>query len=383
MRVAQVIDEVRLAGGAERLQVSFAEATRHADIDITVLTLHENEPAAARELEDLGVRVVAFPARRFADARRAAKLTRYLRQEHFDVLHTHLVRSTILGIPAARAAGIPTVATLHNMKQIRGRRRWLGPMETWVLRHLTQRVISVGWETARVHSERLQHRYIDVIPNGVAPIAKIEQSEREAIRRELEVPEGASLIMAVGRLTSDKGHSDLFRAVLDLAQGPHEVHLRVAGMGSYGPTLEAEIAALGLSKQVRLLGLRRDVSRLLAASDLYASGSLTEALPVATLEAMAAGLPIVATDVGDVARVVTEDVGVLVPPGQPLLIAQAIARALDSPSLRAAQSIAARRRVSEHFCSQVWASRHLDLYRELGGLNGHVLPRVGEDRQCA
>jgi glycosyltransferase involved in cell wall biosynthesis len=383
VRIVQVIDELRLAGGAERLQVSFADAVRGKDVDVTVLTLHENELAAEQELEALGVHVVPFPARRFADVRRAARMARYLREQHFDVLHTHLVRSTILAIPAARAAGIPTVATLHNMKKVRGRRRWLGPMESWVLRHLTNRVISVGWETARVHGERLGNRQIDVIPNGVAPIATLEPPERQAIRRELGVPEGTPLLLAVGRLNKDKGHSDLFRSLLELGAGPDAPHLRIAGMGGYEETLQAEIEAMGLSGRVQLLGLRRDVPRLLAASDVYVSGSLTEALPVATLEAMAAGLPIVATDVGDVARVVTKDVGVLVPAGDPLAIAAALRETIASPSLRASQSAAGRARVSEHFCSKVWATRHLDLYRELGQRNGTIVASPVETRECA
>jgi len=384
VRIAQIIDELRLAGGAERLQVSFAEAVRAEDVELTILTLHENEPAATRELVERGVRVVPFPARRFADPRRAFRLARFMRAEHFDVVHTHLVRSTVLGIPAAHLAGIPTVATLHNMKKVRGRRRWLGPMETWVLRHLADRVIGVGWETARVHAERLGHRSIDVIPNGVAPIAALGQTERLAIRRELGVPDGAPLLLAVGRLNKDKGHSDLFRALLELDGGPLAPHLRIAGMGGHGEVLEAQIQAMGLSDRVRLLGLRRDVSRLLAASDVYVSASLTEALPVATLEAMAAGLPIVATAVGDVARVVTEDVGVLLPAGDPMAFAKALRHVLDSPGLRAAQSAAGRRRVTDHFCSKVWASRHLALYRELGGAHEPPEPQgTGEIRECA
>ena len=100
MRVVQIIDGLHSHGGAERLQILFAETAVDSDVELTVITLRESDPAVLKELESLGVRVISFPARRFWSPRRAIALLRFLRSEPFDVVHTHLVRATVLGVLA-------------------------------------------------------------------------------------------------------------------------------------------------------------------------------------------------------------------------------------------------------------------------------------------
>jgi glycosyltransferase involved in cell wall biosynthesis len=150
-----MIDRLRLVGGAERLQYSFAEAARDHDVDLTVLTLQPGDPEAEREVAALGARVVRFDSHRFGSLRRARALRRFLAEERFDVLHTHLVRSTILGAAIARTLDLPVVATIHNTKRNSRLPRALDLAEAFVLRHWTDRVIAVGWETARAHASRL------------------------------------------------------------------------------------------------------------------------------------------------------------------------------------------------------------------------------------
>jgi glycosyltransferase involved in cell wall biosynthesis len=137
------------------------------------------------------------------------------------------------------------------------------------------------------------------------------------------------------------------------------------GRGEQRNAIEAAIARLGLGDRVQLLGLRRDVPRLLAASDVFASAAAWEGMPVAVLEAMAAGLPIVATAVGDVPRVVDESCGTLVPPGRPDQLGAALDRVLADSGLRIRQGEAGRRRVARHFGAHAWSSRLIELYREM------------------
>jgi glycosyltransferase involved in cell wall biosynthesis len=375
MRVAQIIDGLRPAGGAERLQRSFAEAVRGQDIELTVVTLHQDDIEAERELEALGAKVVNFTARRFASARRALALQRFLKEERFDVLHAHLVRSTILGSLAARTVGMPMVATIHNTQRSNRLPRALDRAEAFALRHLTDRVIAVGWETARVHGGRLGGRAIEVIPNAVPLCEPLCPAERRKLRCELGVAGSTPLLVTVGRLHPQKAFPDLLRALVLLRDRGVEFQLRIAGAGRLEAELRREIKQLGLDGQVALLGLRRDVPRLLGASDVYVSSSSWEGLPVATLEAMAAGLPVVATAVGDVPQLVTADTGELVAPGDPDGLASSILRLIEDPGLRARQGAAARRRVAEHFGSDAWAHRILDLYRELCRSRGREASR--------
>jgi glycosyltransferase involved in cell wall biosynthesis len=365
MRVVQIIDELRASGGAERLQLTLAEALETSDVELTVLTLHDNDPEFEQALRDRGAHVASFPASRFGSARRAFRLARFLRSEHIDVLHTHLVRSTILGGIAGSLAGIPIVTTLHNTRHSLRLPRSLRVAETWVLKHLVDRVIAVGWETASAHAERLRDHEIDVIPNAVSPGEPQSPEEREKVRRELDVAPESLLVVSVGRLHPQKGFSDMLRAFAATAARFPNAELRIVGRGRLQRTLQAEIDALDLGGRVALLGLRRDVPRLLAASDVYLSTSIWEGLPVAILEAMAAGLPIVATRVGDVPHVVTGDAGTLVEASDVEGVSRALSGVLEDPELRRLRSQAALERVSEHFSRRAWGKRLLELYTQL------------------
>jgi L-malate glycosyltransferase len=378
MRVVQIIDGLHAFGGAERLQLLFAETVVDSNVQLTVVTLRQSDPAVVKQLESLGVRVLSFPARRFWSPRRAYQLLRFLRSEPFDVVHTHLVRATVLGVLLGRAAAISTVATLHNTRRNRRLRETLLLAENLVLRYAAHRVIAVGWETARVHRERLGGRSIDVIPNGVDAPFSLKPTERAQLRRELGVGPDELLVIAVGRLHPQKAFSDLLDAVDTVRAKGHPVQLRIAGVGPLESALQEQIASRDLGGHVRLLGLRRDVPQLLAASDVYASSAAWEGLPIAMLEAMAAGLPTVATAVGDVGRIVDDESGILVPPRSPDQLARALATILSDPDLRRAQGEVARRRVHLHHGARAWSRRVLALYEEM---RGEQKPEEG--RQCA
>lgn len=384
MRVVQIIDELRPSGGAERLQVSFAEAVRDSDVELTIVTLHKNDVASARELEALGARVVPFAASRFRSLRRAVLLVRFLRSGDFDVVHTHLVRSTILGCLAAWMAGIPSVATLHNTRRRVGMWGVLLLLEAWVLRHVTDKIVGVGWETARVHQRRVGERQIEVVPNAVGEPAQVDPSERDAVREELGIPREAPLVLAVGRLNKQKGFADLLRMFERVVATHANAYLVIAGNGSLHRELARRIAKSGLASRVQLLGLRRDIPRLLAAADVYVSAALWEGLPVAILEAMAAGLPVVATRVGDVARVVGPGMGTLVEPGDPEALFEALQPLLDDRALCRAQGEVGRAHVRQEFGQDAWAARLLGLYRDLGAPDACPDPAPStEEHRCA
>jgi L-malate glycosyltransferase len=367
VRVAQMIDRVHLSGGAERLQRTFAEAIEPHEVELTVITLREGLPESEAELRDLGVRVVSFPAKTFGDLRRARHVVRFVRKQRFDLLHAHLVRSTILAGIAGAASRTPVVATLHNTQ----RRSGVGPVlqaaERCVLRRVAKRVIAVGWETARAQRHALGGRAIDVIPNAVAEAPVLSARERVETRRELGVPDGAPLLITVARLVPQKAIPDLLHAFAQLPTRDPAPQLRIVGRGRLEDHLAREIPRLGLGDRAQLVGLRGDVPRLLASSDLYVSSSHWEGLPVAILEAMAAGLPVVATRVGDAPRALGVDSGVLVAPRDPEALARAISRLLADPIRLRELGTAGRTRARAEFGARAWAERHLALYAEVVG----------------
>jgi glycosyltransferase involved in cell wall biosynthesis len=365
MRVVQIIDGLRLAGGAERLQQTLVEATRPLGIDVTMVTMGSDEAASVREMEALGVRVVRFPARRFLSPGRALRLRRFLREERFDVAHTHLVRSTVLGAAAARSVGTPVVATIHNSMRNPRLSRALLSLEVHALRHWVDRVVAVGWETAAAHQTRLPGVPIEVLPNAVPAPEPIAADDRRKLRDELGADDEACLCVAVGRLARAKNFELLIDAFSDVVKVAPAAQLRIVGEGTERASLERRIRELDLGASVSLLGLRRDVEQILASSDVYASASIYEGLPLATLEAMQAALPVVATEVGDVPHVVTPDTGRLVAPGDRGGLVRELAALVDDESLRARLGEAGRARAEERFGTARWAERHLEIYSDL------------------
>ena len=139
----------------------------------------------------------------------------------------------------------------------------------------------------------------------------------------------------------------------------------IAGDGRDGEKIVSRIAEQGLGKAVHLLGHRADVPKILAASDVFVSSSLWEGLPLAILEAMAAGLPVVATEVGDVPQIVNAESGATVPPGNPAALAHGIASLLDDPIRARSLGACGRQRVEREFGIATWFDRHRALYARL------------------
>ncbi|MCB9422079.1 MAG: glycosyltransferase [Ardenticatenaceae bacterium] len=365
MRIAHIIDSLGW-GGAQKLLVTFAEAARQHDIALTIITLDNDYKDApfTSELENLDVRIVTFHAQRLLDLPRFIKLTRFLAQEKFDIVHTHLNYANILGTLACTITKTSTVATLHNVREgIESKLR--KKLELWIVKKLSGKIIVVGEQVAKARQPQFPGKILHVVPNAVESIPPLPKTERQALRTELTGNTARPLLISVGRLTPQKGVDDLLTAFAQVCRKHPQAALIIAGAGSIFDDLNTQIKSLGLENNAWLLGSRTDVPRLLGASDLFVSASHWEGLPVAMLEAMSAGLPVAATGVGDVPVVVTSCSGVVVPPHKPEQLAQAISDLLDKPEQLAVMGSAARERVNLHYSPSVWLNRLLALYDEV------------------
>ena len=182
------------------------------------------------------------------------------------------------------------------------------------------------------------------------------------------------MVGSLGRLHPQKGFSDLLTAFAQVRQRIPSVRLFVAGDGELRDDLEAQARSLGMAAVVTFAGVRADVSEVLAALDVFVLPSLWEGMPNAVLEAMASGLPVVATAVGGTPEVVVDGVtGLLVPPQDPGALAQAIGHLLRDPDLRRRMGRAGRRRVEEHFDVRETVRQVESLYETLLREKGRFL----------
>jgi glycosyltransferase involved in cell wall biosynthesis len=361
MHIVQMINALRI-GGAEKLVVTFARAARTKDIKLTVITLRANVPQVKQSVLETGAGVVELHHRKLFAPGRFYRLVRFLQQENVDIIHTHLAMANILGAASGWLAGIPVVTTLHNVSTGSENHAVRGPLESWLINHSVEQVIAVGQETAEAQKIRLGSKKIIVIPNAVEAPGETPASRIRALRQELGVAQESPLLLSVGRLEPQKGMDDLILAFKQLLVSYPDARLVVAGIGSLHAQLNREIQEAGLESKVQLLGLRDDVPELLAACDLFVSASRWEGLPVSVLEAMAAGKPVVATRVGDLPQVILEGMGVLVPPGNPEQLAEALRLVIADPRCAAIYGAAAREHVLKEYSASRWADRLLALY---------------------
>lgn len=358
MRIAHVLSSFGM-GGQERvaLDLAAAQVKRGHDVAaVSIAPLPHGELAARFEAE--GIRVLAAPKGEGFDAGLVGRLAKVLRDARIDVVHTHNPQPLAYGAPAGRLVRATVVHTKHGRNPERGRRLWLR-RATGHLAHAYVAVSEATADVARANRECVPSR-LHVIPNGVDLPAYAPSSEaRLAVRAELGIPPEAIVVGTVGRVSVEKDHALLVRAMGPLLGAA--TRLVVVGDGAEMTTVRR--VAEPFAPFVALPGMRHDVPRWLSAFDVFALSSRSEGLPLALLEAMAAGLPIVSTDVGGVAEVTLRgEAARLVPPNDEEALRGAIASLLADGEGR--KDLAARgRRRAEDFATDRVVDAYLALYR--------------------
>jgi len=312
-----------------------------------------------------------------ADARAIQTLTRLMRASRPDVVHTHTTTAGGLGRIAARRAKVPvTVHTFHG-HVLSG---YLSGPQTRALtaaeRALAKRTDALVSVSTRVRDELLalgigRPEQWRVVPLGLELGDLLRgPAERPASRAALGLPPGGQLVGIVGRLAAIKDHGTFLEMAAKLASARTDVSFVVAGDGSLREALEAKAKSL-LGNRIRFLGWATDLPVLYGALDVVVLTSRNEGTPVALIEAGAAGLPVVATDVGGVAEVVRDGAsGFVVPPGDAAALAARLGTLLDDPEAARAMGLAGREWVRARFSSGRLVDDLTALYSELTEARG-------------
>lgn len=305
-------------------------------------------------------------------SREAVHLARQFRRRRVDLLHTNNTGCEESAV-AARLAGVPRVLGTFHVDSTYDLHRMRSSARYRVLEclsnHCLHRAIAVSAATKADWSRRtrLESHRIVTVHNGIDPERFRRRSAPAEARRRLGLPaEGGLVLGGVGRLDEAKGFEYLLDALGLLVAESRDVYLVLAGGGPLRERLEEQAQRLGLAERVRFAGHRRDVQEVYDALDVFVLPSLCEALGYALLEAMATGLPAVASRVDGVPEVVVHgETGVLVPPRNARALAAALRPLLDSRELRQQWGRAGRQRVCDHFNEAGMVRRTLTVYREL------------------
>jgi glycosyltransferase involved in cell wall biosynthesis len=265
------------------------------------------------------------------------------------VVHTHGYRADVIGGAVARAHRVPTVSTVHGFTGGGRRNRLYERVQSLALKRADAVIAVSAPLVQRLADDGVPRHKIHCIPNGFAPL--IETATRAVARRRLGITTDALVAGWVGRLSREKGADVMLDA---LAESDPRWQLSVIGDGDEFDRLGQKAATLGISNRVSWHGAIANAGSLLAAFDAFVLSSRTEGTPITLLEAMNAGVPIIATRVGGVPDVVSESHARLVPPEQPGMIALALSEIEREPSSATDRTLRARDRLLRSFSSVTW-----------------------------
>lgn len=361
-------------GGAQAVLEALARRSDALGVRMVILSLADRGSVGER-LVAAGITVDALSLNaRSPDPRALQRIARRIRQWSPDIVHTWLYHADLLGGLAARMARAPTVlwnlrATALDAASAKWTTALTIRLSALLSRRLPDRIVACS-EATRADHVRMGYdagRMI-VIDNGVdltrfAPDA----AQGQAIRRRLGIPDGAVVIGLIARYHAMKNHEGFLRAAGRAFQHEPHVHLLLCGqdVNAANPALAEAWRVSGLGDRVHLLDERGDVPALLTALDIHVSASRSgEGFSNAVLEAMAAGVPCVVTDVGDSARIVG-DTGWIVPPARDDALTAALSGAAAAGAAqRQLRAAAARRRAEHHYSLDRMVAAYRDLYRD-------------------
>ncbi|RZI84471.1 MAG: glycosyltransferase [Rubrivivax sp.] len=357
LQVLQIVGNA-IVGGMETCVQRLVERLPPERFGVTVLCPYEG--SFSDRLRTLGAEVVITPMPEnppWCSIQLACSL---IKAQGIDVIQAHMDNAHLLAGLAGKMMGKPVIGTVHG-RQVATvdveMHRLAGTHLNVVCQQAYFHALGLGVNPAQLH----------LIPNGVdVNVFKPRHRRDGALRQRFSVPLDAPLVGFVGRLAPEKGPGDFLRAALIVHQARPDVRFIIAGEGPMLPQLQAFIAQYQLGDVVHLAGLQTDMPAVYAELDVLASTSISEAMPLALMEAMASGLPIVATNVGGVPELVQQGVtGWLASGGDFELIGLYLLNLLGDPALLNRMGERARLRAVERFSIDQGIESTMRLYTRL------------------
>lgn len=377
VRLLWLLDTVGI-GGAEALVLPFARRLDRSRYALTVAALNPRDGETMEAgLRELGVDLVGLHARSLRDRAAFRRLRALAAERQIELVHSHLTFSAMWGSALSRLTGVPSIASLHvtpfATRQFFPtlRHRLATDARDWLMRKMLAR-----WSSRVVTvSESLRQTYlappaglppskVEVIHNGIelAKFARDRHATRAELERAFDIPASAPIAVTVAVLRPAKGIEVLLEAVRHI---PGACFL-IIGDGPSRGDFERLAATLGVTDRIRWAGYRTDVHTLLAGADLFVHPSLTDAFPTVLLEAAAAGLPVVSSNVGGIPEIVLPgQTGRLIPPGDAAVLAASISNVLADRAALRAMGERAREHAMRNFSVDGWVERMTALYDEV------------------
>lgn len=356
-------------GGAETVLLNIA-SNIDKDRFNPMVVLHKSKWLHEQLLRNK-IETEIIPSKRSWDMVFLAKFVRYCRRHKIDLIHSHLFGANLYSCLAGALLRLPVITTFHNELFFQGRSERFMALKSMIIRNFAAQIVFVAEYMKKDYVENLNFpdNKLLTIYNGVESNNGINNFDSSSLKKELAILNDDLLVGHIANLRPPKGHQYLIKAASHVCkQIPNAKFLLIGdeGDGVIKKEIEDLTAELGLGENIKLLGFRNDVNKLLQLIDVFVLSSTSEGLPLSVIEAMASSKPVVATNIGGLPEIVVPDkTGYLVEPQNAEALAVKLMFLLKDKTLRNRMGQAGRKVIEEKYSLQTMIDNYQNLYEEL------------------
>ena len=363
LKLMQITHDLAI-GGLQQVIVNICRTIDRELFDVSVLCLRDLGEFVPY-VEELGIKVIFLPQKEngATDYLSFLKVAKILKDEKIDIIHTHNTNPFIDGTIGALLSGVKTIIHTDHARVFPDKKRYM--FAEWLMSNFAYKIVGVSEHTTNNLNkyEKISRAKLVTIPNGIDGTVYDINIDIEQIKQELGIKNGGPVIGLGVRLTEQKGITYLLQAMPRVIDLIPDITLVIAGDGNIKSKLIAESEALGINNNVLFVGPRMDMARLLKLFDVYVLPSLWEGLPMVLLEAMAAGCPIIATNVGGNSMVITHhENGSLIEPCNPELLSDEIINVIRDNKLRCEYVVRSKEKFKNYYSAENMTKKYMQLY---------------------
>lgn len=372
MRVLQLISS-RGFFGAENVLVELASSLSSGGDTIFVGAFsnrHTGTDGSSEVLERAkahGLATELFECSGRIDLKTVRAVRAFVEKNRIDVVHSHGYKSNIYAYLACRKRGTRLVTTCHNWINANSKMSLYTRLDKFFLKRFDSVVAVSDAVRDQLLDVGVSPGKVSVIGNGVSQEKfRTVSADKKSVRAVLGLSSRAFVVGTVGRLSAEKGYDVLLEAAREVTGKRDDCFFLLIGDGPQRRELEEKARSLGIDGRIVFAGKRSDIPELLAAMDVFVMSSLTEGQPMALLEAMASGRPVVATTVGDVPKILKQgNAGLLVPPSDSKALAEGLLRVIEDNILAKRLSVNALKTIEEGYSSGRMAAEYRACYKRV------------------
>lgn len=362
-------EQNKAVGGAETLLLSMLRRIDKEKFNFVIC--YGSKGILNGEFKKAGADIVALDAHLHFDIPAILKIKKVIEGKDIDIVHSHQPRLDLLGTIAARVARRPMVLTRHlsiSESPINAFKRFIFIIADRFTLNCVEKAICASKSIAEdlVVREGIERRKTDVIYAGLDLDIYDKEVQKGGTRKEFNIPLDAPLVGTIGRINAQKAHQYFLMAASEVLKEVPQARFLLIGDGPLKGAQEQLAKSLGIESNVVFTGFRSDIPEMIADMDIFALSSLTEALAVVNMEAMAMRKPVVSFKVGGVSELVVDtQTGLLITPKDWRSFARAILKLIRDKQMAHEMGLAGRKRVEENFALETMVHRHEQLYRDI------------------